>query len=60
MKIRCGSGWGHSGQIDGYLSAALANRDASKQYVILINEDPGALPPGATAALTALANTAFC
>jgi D-alanyl-D-alanine carboxypeptidase len=60
FKIRCGSGWGHSGKIDGYLSAALANRDASRQYVILINEDPGAFPPGATAALTALANTAFC
>jgi D-alanyl-D-alanine carboxypeptidase len=60
FKIRCGSGWGHSGKIDGYLSAALANRDASKQYVILINEDPGAFPPAATAAITALANTAFC
>ena len=60
LKIRCGSGWGHSGKIDGYLSAALANHDASKQYVILTNEDPSAFPPGATAAMAALANAAFC
>jgi D-alanyl-D-alanine carboxypeptidase len=60
FTVRCDAGWGHSGQIDGYLSAALANRDASRQYVILVNEDTRTLPAGAAAALTSLANTAFC
>ena len=58
--VPCDLGWGHSGQIDGYLSAALASRDASRQYVILVNEDPGAFPPGANAALAAVADAAFC
>jgi hypothetical protein len=53
-------GWGNSGQIDGYLSSALANRDASKQYVLLVNEDPSAFPPGASAAVAAVADAAFC
>jgi D-alanyl-D-alanine carboxypeptidase len=60
FAIRCRAGWGHAGQIDGYLSAALANRDASRQYVILVNEDPAALPGGAAAATADLANIAFC
>jgi D-alanyl-D-alanine carboxypeptidase len=60
FAVRCGAGWGHSGQIDGYLTAALANRDASRQYVILVNEDPSAFPPGAPSAIAAVANTAFC
>ena len=58
--VRCSAGWGHSGQIDGYLSVALANRDASRQFVLLVNEDPSALPPGAAPAVAAVANAAFC
>lgn len=60
FAVRCSAGWGHSGQIDGYLSVALANRDASRQFVLLLNEDPGALPPGAAPAVAAVANAAFC
>jgi D-alanyl-D-alanine carboxypeptidase len=60
FKVGCRAGWGHSGQIDGYLSAALADRHATRQYVILVNEDPAALPPGASAAMEAVANAALC
>ncbi len=60
FSVRCHVGWGNSGQIDGYLSSALANRDASRQFVLLVNEDPSAFPPGASAAVAAVADAAFC
>jgi D-alanyl-D-alanine carboxypeptidase len=60
LSNRCSAGWGHSGQIDGYLSAAFASRDAGRQYVLLIDEDPSAFPPGGSAAVIALAAAAFC
>ena len=46
-RYRCGTTWGHAGDIPGYTSVVLASRDAHKLVVLLINRD---FPPPALAA----------
>jgi D-alanyl-D-alanine carboxypeptidase len=54
----CGDAWGHTGNLNGVLTIALATRDGHRQVVLVANEYP--LSAAADAALRRATITAFC
>jgi D-alanyl-D-alanine carboxypeptidase len=59
--VTCGPGaWGHGGDFFGYFSLALNTRDASRQVVLLINDNTLVLFPSQLDALTDVIESAWC
>jgi D-alanyl-D-alanine carboxypeptidase len=54
----CGDAWGHTGNLNGVLTIALATRDGRRQVVLVANEYP--LTAAADTALRRATITAFC
>ena len=54
----CGAAWGHTGNLNGVLTIALATRDGRRQVVLVANEYP--LSAAADAALHQATVAAFC
>jgi D-alanyl-D-alanine carboxypeptidase len=55
---RCGSAWGHTGNLNGVLAIAWSTRDGRRQAVVVANAYP--LTPAANALLRRAAVAAFC
>jgi D-alanyl-D-alanine carboxypeptidase len=56
----CGLAWGHSGNSPGYLVYTWISPDTRHETVLLVNEDPKTLEPGAVTAYFDLLNRSFC
>jgi D-alanyl-D-alanine carboxypeptidase len=54
----CGTAWGHTGNVGGYVTIAWNTRNASRQLVLMINTYP--LTPELEAALRHAQTAAFC
>jgi D-alanyl-D-alanine carboxypeptidase len=57
-RTPCGTAWGHTGDLLGYIAAVLSTRDARRQAVVMVNSEP--LTPDAEAAVRRLIDAAFC
>jgi D-alanyl-D-alanine carboxypeptidase len=56
----CGPAWGHSGSFPGYWGHAWSSGDGKRQAVLMVNIDPSAVEPAATAAFYKLLDAAYC
>lgn len=57
-RTPCGTAWGHTGDLLGYITAVLSTRDARRQAVVMVNSEP--LAPKAETATRRLLDAAFC
>lgn len=57
-RTPCGTAWGHTGDLLGYITAVQSTRDARRQAVVMVNSEP--LTPDAQAAVQRLIDAAFC
>ena len=60
QPLSCSLVWGHTGDVAGYSTTALASANGARQIVISINTDPDSLTPAQAKALTSLVDTAYC
>jgi D-alanyl-D-alanine carboxypeptidase len=60
FPTRCGTAWGHNGDIPGYVTYAFSTRDGRRQMVVSVNQDALSLPTEAQKALRPAIVAGFC
>jgi D-alanyl-D-alanine carboxypeptidase len=57
-RTPCGTAWGHTGNLLGYITAVLSTRDGRRQAVVMVNSSP--LAPEPATSVRRLIDVAFC